>query len=159
MNVYKTLLEQMSNTDFSEDPFTIMNSSEINTPNNDKVQDEKEFTLLPEKEAKLFRVIQKNYTRQQERKHILQKSGWDIDRIAVYVCELVGIEKDGLLKRSHNDKYTEAKALLSHWSYRELGIPMTTIGKYLELSNSVVSRLAERGRQITVKKKLILNSE
>jgi len=37
---------------------------------------------------------------------LLQKNGWDINRMAVYISELVGIEKDGFLIRGHNDKYT-----------------------------------------------------
>ena len=88
-----------------------------------------EFASLPEKESKLYRDLQKNYTLQQKRKNKLKRSGWDINRIAYQVCKITGIEKDDLLRRGYGDVYAESKALLCHWSYRELGISMTRIGK------------------------------
>ncbi len=135
----------------------VLHSGIFSEQNSDTIAQDKEFASLTENETKLYRDLQKNYKQCQERKKKLQRSGWDIDRIASYVCGIIGIEKDDLLRRGYGDKFAESKALLCHWSYRELGISMTKLGNYLGLSNSTVSRLAEKGRQIVLKKNLVFN--
>ena len=83
-----------------------------------------------------------------ERKHRLNRQGYDPERIAERVEEVLGIEQDEVFSRGRQERKVKARSLLCYWALRELGISHTTLAKRLEMSISNIGLSVERGELI-----------
>ena len=83
-----------------------------------------------------------------ERRHRLRRLGYDLDRIAERVSELLGMEPDEVFSKGRQDRKVKARSLLCFWAARELGLPHTILAKRLEMSVANVGFSAERGETI-----------
>jgi putative transposase len=83
-----------------------------------------------------------------ERRQKLKGQGYNLDRIAERVAEVVAMEPDEVYSKGRQDRKVRARSLLCYWASRELGISHTTLAKKLEMSVAAVGFSVERGESI-----------
>ncbi|MEW6672511.1 MAG: transposase [Thermodesulfobacteriota bacterium] len=83
-----------------------------------------------------------------ERRHKLKQRGYDLDRIAKRVSEVLGMEPDEVFLRGRQDRRVRARSLLCFWAARELGMSHTELAKTLEMSLSGIGFSVARGESI-----------
>jgi hypothetical protein len=83
-----------------------------------------------------------------ERRHRLKRHGYDLDRIAERVSEVLGVNRDDVFSKGRQDKKVKARSLLCFWASRELGLSHTALAKRLEMSVANVGFSVERGESI-----------
>ena len=83
-----------------------------------------------------------------ERRHKLRRQGYDLDRIAENVSEVLGMKPDEVISKGRQDKKVKARSLLCFWAARDLGLPHTALAKKLEMSLAGVGFSVERGELI-----------
>lgn len=83
-----------------------------------------------------------------QRRHRLKRLGYDLDRIAERVIELLGVKPDEVFSKGRQDRKVKARSLLCFWASRELGLPHTILAKRLEMSVANVGFSVERGETI-----------
>ena len=86
-----------------------------------------------------------------ERKHKLRRQGYDLERIADRVSEVLGIKPDEVFSKGRQDRKVKARSLLCFWASRELGMSHTVLAKKLEMSLAGVGFSVERGESIAKK--------
>lgn len=92
------------------------------------------------------------------RRDRLKRDGWDLNRVAVRVCELMTIQKNELLQRSRMSKVSKARELFAYWVNQELGISGKQIADYLDVSNPAITKSIRRGEQVASENNLKLIS-
>lgn len=85
---------------------------------------------------------------QMEHRYRLASEGYDLDKIASKVCDLVQVELSELWAPGKEPKRVEARSLLCYWAVRDLGISMAELSRRLKLSLSGVSLSVKRGERI-----------
>lgn len=85
---------------------------------------------------------------QYERRHRLKRQGFDLDRIAARVAEVLSMEPDEVFSKGRQDRKVKARSLLCFWAARELGMSHTELAKKLEMSLSNIGFSVERGESI-----------
>lgn len=83
-----------------------------------------------------------------ERRHRLKRKGYDLDRVAERVAEVLEIETDEVYIKGRQGWKVKARSLLCYWASRELGISHTDLAKRLELTIAAVGFSVERGELI-----------
>jgi hypothetical protein len=83
-----------------------------------------------------------------ERRHNLRRQGYDLDRIAERVSEVLGMKPDEVFSKGRQDKKVKARSLLCFWASRELGLPHTALAKKLEMSLAGIGFSVQRGELI-----------
>lgn len=83
-----------------------------------------------------------------DRRQKLKRHGYNLDRIAERVAEVLGMEQDEVYSKGRQDRKVRARSLLCYWASRELGISHTTLAKKLEMSVAAVGFSVERGESI-----------
>jgi len=71
---------------------------------------------------------------QYERRHKLKRQGFDLDRIAGRVAEVLDMEPDEVFLKGRQNRKVRARSLLCFWAARELGMSHTFLAKRLEMS-------------------------
>jgi putative transposase len=79
-----------------------------------------------------------------EHRYRLASEGYDLDKIASKVCDLVHLELSELWARGKEPKRVKARSLLCYWAVRDLGISMAELSRRLKLSLSGVSLSVKR---------------
>ncbi len=88
---------------------------------------------------------------QYERRHKLKRQGFDLDRIAGRVAEVLDMEPEEVFSKGRQNRKVIARSLLCFWAARELGISHTVLAKRLEMSLAGVGFSVERGESIAKK--------
>jgi hypothetical protein len=83
-----------------------------------------------------------------ERRHRLKRQGYDLDRIAERVAEVLGMDSDEVYLKGRQDRRVKARSLLCFWASRELGISHTSLARKLEMSLANIGLCVERGEFI-----------
>jgi putative transposase len=83
-----------------------------------------------------------------EQKYDLKARGYDFDRVAQRVAELMEIETEQVTAFGKSPQTVKARSLLCFWAHRKLGMTTIEIGRRLNISQSAVSRSSMRGQQI-----------
>jgi len=86
-----------------------------------------------------------------ERKHKLRRRGYDLDRIAERVSEVLGMKPDEVFLKGRQDRKVKARSLLCFWAAREFGMSHTELAKKLEMSLAGIGFSVERGESIAKK--------
>lgn len=86
-----------------------------------------------------------------ERRHKLRRQGYDLDRIAERVSEVLGLTLDEVYSKGRQNIKVKARSLLCFWAARELGLSHTALAKKLEMSLAGVGFSVERGKSIVKK--------
>ncbi|MDZ7698071.1 MAG: hypothetical protein U5R49_14525 [Deltaproteobacteria bacterium] len=83
-----------------------------------------------------------------ERKSFLKSQGWDLDRLAAHVAELLQIDVSVVWSAGKYRHVVEARSLLCYWAVRDLGLSMTSLAKRLRLSVAAIGQSVERGERL-----------
>ena len=86
-----------------------------------------------------------------ERKYQLKRLGFDLDRVAMRVSELYGIDPEDILAKGKQRKRVQARSLFCHWAVNELGISLTDLARRIGISVPAVGYSVERGAMIAKK--------
>lgn len=74
-----------------------------------------------------------------ERRYRLKRQGYDLDRIAQRVSEVLGIESDEVFSKGRQNRKVKVRSLLYFWASRELGISHTSHTSQLPVVSSAYS--------------------
>jgi REP element-mobilizing transposase RayT len=83
-----------------------------------------------------------------EDKYELKTRGFDFDRTAERVAQVLGMEREQVTASGKSPARVKARALLCYWAHRKLGMTTVEIAGRLGLCQSAVSRLSMRGEKI-----------
>jgi len=83
-----------------------------------------------------------------ERRHLLKQQGYDLDRVAQRVSEVLGIKPEEVFSKGRQGWKVTARSLFCFWAARELGISHTALAKKLEMSLAGVGFSVERGESV-----------
>lgn len=82
-----------------------------------------------------------------ERRDALRRGGWTIDRVVERVSGLLCVDKKDIRRRSRLSSQSDARALISFWANKELGIPGKELADYFQISNAAITKSIKRGEQ------------
>jgi len=85
---------------------------------------------------------------QMEKSYALVANGYDLDKIASKVSDLMQLNSFEIWAPGKERKRVEARSLLCYWAVRDLGINMAELSRHLKLSLSGVSLSVKRGEKI-----------
>src|SRR4030066_678677 len=88
-----------------------------------------------------------------ERRHKLRRQGYDLERIAERVSEILGMKAGEVFSKGRQDRKVKARSLLCFWASRELGLPHTALAKKLEMSLANIGFSVERSERFVESKK------
>ena len=83
-----------------------------------------------------------------ERRHRFRRQGYDLDRIAERVSEVLGMKPDEVFSKGRQDRKVKARSLLCFWAARELGMSHTALAKKLEMSFNRSGRIHHINRYL-----------
>jgi len=83
-----------------------------------------------------------------ERRHHLEQQGYDLDRVAQRVSEVLGIKPEEVFSKGRQGRKVTARSLFCFWAARELGMSHTALAKKLEMSLANIGFSVERGESI-----------
>lgn len=89
---------------------------------------------------------------QMERKYRLHTQGYDLDKIAMRVSDVLGVPIKKVLASGKNRETVQARSLLCYWAVRECGMAMITLATWFELSSTAVGQSVIRGEKIALEK-------
>ena len=93
---------------------------------------------------------------QLERRYWLQSQGYNMDRVVKRVAEVFNIEPKEICKPGNQPLRVRARSLVCFWAVRELRVSGTNVGKFLNLTQSAVSRAVRRGEKLVEEMNLTL---
>lgn len=80
---------------------------------------------------------------------VLMKNGWNIEKVAERACAVCGIGINDLKRKGRANAISKAKGLLCFFAHIELGMSLTSIGRYLSISQPAVSKSVLIGKKIS----------
>jgi putative transposase len=83
-----------------------------------------------------------------QRRYQLKTRGFDLDRVAERVAQVLGMPLEIVLERSRRPQVAVARSLLCYWASTELSMSMTDLARRLNLSQPAVSIAVRRGEKI-----------
>ena len=93
---------------------------------------------------------------QMENRYALRAHGFDLEKVASRVSEVLGVKTENIWTRGKYRHVVEARSLFCYWAAKELGIPMSSLGRRLGISTPAVSKSVTRGQKIAKSKVLAL---
>jgi len=100
--------------------------------------------------------ILKHAEEMMRKKEKMQRAGWNLDRLADYVCVITGTSKYALNQKGRSNNLSKAKSLIAYWGYNELKIKGAHIAEYLGIKNPSVNYLIKLGKRVAEEGKFIL---
>jgi len=83
-----------------------------------------------------------------ERRYALRARGIDLAFIASRVSQVLGVKPEEVWAEGKYRRVVDARSLLCYWAVRQLGVPMSSLARKLEISIPSVSESVSRGRGI-----------
>ena len=83
-----------------------------------------------------------------ELKYDLKNKGYDFNRIAERVAEVMATEIEQVTAFGKSPQTVKARSLLCFWAHRKLGMTTIELARRLKISQSAVSRSSLRGQKI-----------
>jgi putative transposase len=83
--------------------------------------------------------------------YALKRRGFDLNRIANRVEELLGAEPGSIYSKGRRKEQTLARSLFCYWAVRELGMSNTDVGKKLGISQPAVGYAVRKGEAVAKK--------
>ncbi len=93
-----------------------------------------------------------------EEKYRLKAEGYNIEKIAERVAEIVGMPPSEIWRKGKKPELVFARDLLCYWATMRLGTTQAWLSRKLGLSQPAISLSVDRGRQIIEKKKYSLEN-
>jgi putative transposase len=94
-----------------------------------------------------------------ERKYQLKSQGYDMDRLAGRVTEILSIEPEEIFQAGKQPLKVKARSLFCYWAVREMGVTMTALALKLNMTQPAVSISVQRGERIAVENSFSLLDE
>ena len=94
-----------------------------------------------------------------EQKYDLEAKGYDFNRVAERVAEVMAMEIKQVKAFGKSPQTVKARSLLCFWAHRKLGMTTIEIGRRLNISQSAVSRSSMRGQKIEMENRFELIEE
>ena len=85
-----------------------------------------------------------------ENRYKLKAEGYDLNRVARRVARVLNIAPEIVREKSRRPMVVHAKSLLCFWASKEVGIRMTDIASWLDITQPAVSIAARRGEKIAM---------
>ncbi|MBW1979646.1 MAG: transposase [Deltaproteobacteria bacterium] len=85
---------------------------------------------------------------QYERRYELRRRGYDLNRLAERVAEVLDMEPHEVFSRGRQVQKVKARSLLCFWAARELGISHTELARKLTMSLAGIGFSVQRGEAI-----------
>ncbi len=85
---------------------------------------------------------------QMEQKYRLVSKGYDLDKLASNVCDVMELERLNIWASGKERKLVEARSVLCYWAVRELGLTLSELSRRFKLSLSGISLSVKRGGKI-----------
>jgi putative transposase len=92
--------------------------------------------------------ILKRANEHMESRYHLANLGFDIDRVASRVAEVLDIDSEKVWRKGKHPKTVRARSLLCFWAAREVGITMRELAVKLGLTPPAVSISVRRGEEL-----------
>ncbi len=83
-----------------------------------------------------------------DRKHHLKAQGFDLEKIAARVADLLGIPPEAVWKSGKYRETVQGRSLLCFWATSELGMSQTWLAQKLNISQPSVSQSIKRGEEL-----------
>jgi chromosomal replication initiation ATPase DnaA len=83
-----------------------------------------------------------------EQKYSMQARGYDIDKAADRVCELLSVKESDIWAPGKERYRVQARSLLCFWASRELRISQSELSRMFKLSPAAISLCVKRGERI-----------
>ena len=83
-----------------------------------------------------------------EKRYAFRARGFDLTKTASRVSEVLGVGLDAVWTKGRYRRTVEARSLFCYWAVRELGLPMSLLGRKLGISIPAVSKSVMRGQTI-----------
>ena len=93
-------------------------------------------------------AVLKQADEQLQRRYQLKTRGFDLDRVAERVAQVLGMPVEIVWERSRRPQVAVARSLLCYWASTELSLSMTDLARRLNLSQPAVSIAVRRGEKI-----------
>ncbi|MEW6186620.1 MAG: transposase [Thermodesulfobacteriota bacterium] len=90
------------------------------------------------------------------RRYRYRAQGFDLEKVAARVSEVLQVSPEMVWARGRYHSVVEARSLFCFWAVRELGIPLSVLGRKLGLSLPAISKSVIRGQNIIKKQKFNL---
>lgn len=87
-----------------------------------------------------------------EHREKLNRAGWDMSKLALWVCNRTDIPQKQLLSKARGGRLSEAKSVLCYLGSTELGLTLREISDYLAISQPSVSAWIKKGESLCKKK-------
>ena len=91
-----------------------------------------------------------------ERKYDLQARGFTLSKVASRVAEVLGVKREKVWAAGRQREIVQARSLLCYWAVRDLGVPMISLSRRLDISVTAISKSVIRGEKIAKAKKYSL---
>ncbi len=83
-----------------------------------------------------------------ENRYSLEARGYDLDKVAGRVCELLGVKRSDIWAPGKERYRVQARSLLCFWASRDLKISQSELSRKFELSPANISKCVKRGENI-----------
>jgi putative transposase len=83
-----------------------------------------------------------------EKRYALRARGVNLAFIASRVSQVLGVKPEEVWAKGKYRRTVEARSLLGYWAARDLGAPMSSLARELEISIPAVSNSVARGQRI-----------
>lgn len=80
------------------------------------------------------------------------KTGWDLQRLKIFVLDRMKIIDDDLFARGRENSRSEARKIFAYLGHRVLGYRVIDIAKFLKISGPAVSQVLEAGKILSIAK-------
>ena len=94
-----------------------------------------------------------------QRRYAVLDAGRDFSWLLRQVAELCGMDPSAIMTPGKQPARVKARSLASFWATRELGMTATAVGDLMGITQSAVSRAAQRGERIAADLSLVLDIE
>jgi len=93
-------------------------------------------------------TVLKEADEQLQRRYRLKAEGFDLDRVAQRVAQVLDMPLEVVWEKSRRPQVANARSLLCYWASKELAMSMTDLAKQLNLTQPAVSIAVRRGEKI-----------
>jgi putative transposase len=93
-------------------------------------------------------AVLKEADEQLELRYRLKAEGFDLDRVAGRVAQVLDMPLEVVWEKSRRPQVAEARSLLCYWASKELAMSMTDLARRLNLTQPAISIAVRRGEKI-----------
>ena len=85
---------------------------------------------------------------QMQRRHKVRAQGFNLDKVAERVCEVLEMDKSDLWAAGKDRNRVRGRSLFCYWASRELGISQAELARKLNISPAAVTFSVKRGEEM-----------